>query len=569
MAENKLPARDPMEQSSKKVRRKSHPGKLSKSFQRKLTTSKTSTNRETECEQSIKKAKKKSCPTKAKAKTDDKCPSDKEISFIKEIRVKKLKKDSSEAASEKEKTLKKAGEEKEDRTKKSSTMTRCEHAWPQPADAEALKDTPKPWKRPMPQPHEVEWYYTRMPTWYIEEKMLRNPGDFLVSREHSNKMRLSIMTNEPGNPMSHHPIEFTLTRQVKHDRNFYYRIVGTVLQANSIWNLIEAYQKSQMNILRHNLNRDVELLNGVLPCLGCLYGQTEYSFHYIQIKAAEDLVYGEQICKGETSTIYKATRYIRTHATDKNPKERPVLLKELDEYNEEVLDQIYREMHIVNTIRHKIGWNTVLNIEAIMCIKKPYVICYKLCKGGSLMQFFETHKDESDVNTKLAILEDLACTMYQIIEMGILHCDLSARNVFVDLKDMGEKPKPIFYISGFRFAVMAKTKKVDPNKIGNARFCAPEVHTTETMTEESEVFSFALLMCETLSGELPFKSVDNKDIKQVLRDTPELRPEIPDSVPKEVAALICEAYSGNPEKRPKMKDLWRRLRNFNKDHKKP
>ncbi|KAK0406938.1 hypothetical protein QR680_018901 [Steinernema hermaphroditum] len=549
---------DVFEQSSKKVRKKPNTKNAKSSMQRK------SNRRESECEQSIKKTKKKPVPIRKSAmgKAEGEQQDEKEVEIVKEVRVKKRKKEGSEGS---DRIVKKSMEVEQH--SKNSVMKKCEHAWPTAADMEALKDTPKPWKRPMPAQNEIEWYYSRMPTWFIEEKMLRNPGDFLVSRDHSNKMRLSVKTNEPNNPIYHHPIEFTITRQVKNDRNYYYRLVGTVLQANSIWNLIDQYQKS-ISVFRHNTNRDAELLNGVLPCLGCLYGSTEYSFHYIQVKSPDDLIYGEQICKGETSTIYKAMRLIYARLGDRNPRQRPVLVKELDEYNEEVLDQIYREMHIVNTLRHKIGWNTALNIEGICTIRKPYVICYKFCKGGALMQYIDEHKNEIDVKARLTILEDLSCTMYQIIEMGILHCDLSARNIFVDLKEMTMKnTKPIFYIGGFRFAVMAKTKKVNPDKLGNARWCAPEVYSTETLNEQTEVYSFAMLMLETLTGELPYKNVDNKHIKQVLKETPELRPEIPSWIPKDVSLLICDAYSGIPEKRPKMKELWRRLRTFNKEQK--
>uniref|UniRef100_A0A0M3HKB4 INCENP_ARK-bind domain-containing protein n=1 Tax=Ascaris lumbricoides TaxID=6252 RepID=A0A0M3HKB4_ASCLU len=56
---------------------------------------------------------------------------------------------------------------------------KCEHTWPTPADIAGLKGKPRSqWVRPEPQTmQEIDCYFGRIPQWYIEEKLLKEPGE--------------------------------------------------------------------------------------------------------------------------------------------------------------------------------------------------------------------------------------------------------------------------------------------------------------------------------------------------------------------------------------------------------
>uniref|UniRef100_A0A0M3JXJ2 Non-specific protein-tyrosine kinase n=1 Tax=Anisakis simplex TaxID=6269 RepID=A0A0M3JXJ2_ANISI len=263
---------------------------------------------------------------------------------------------------------------------------KCEHRWPTPTDIQKLKGKPRSqWIRPEPQHlRDIDCYFGRLPQWYIEEKLLKEPGEFLLSRGHDNKLRLSIKSNEqPDYPCVHLPIEFVQTNQVRGDRNMYYRITNTLVQSRSLWGLIQAYRTSNNNILRQNVKRDVELREEVIPCQGCKYVKKEYSFMFVQVRSMDEIAIGDLICESDRSKIYKATRTIIRKGVIADSFERPIILKELKDYSIGVFDDIYREMHIVNTIRHQIGWDTALNVEAVITLSKPYYIAYKMCKCGS------------------------------------------------------------------------------------------------------------------------------------------------------------------------------------------
>ncbi|VDM16116.1 unnamed protein product [Wuchereria bancrofti] len=71
---------------------------------------------------------------------------------------------------------------------------------------------------------------------------------------------------------------------------------------------------------------------------------------------------------------------------------------------------------------------------------------------------------------------------------------------------------------------MAKTKEVDPNKLPNKRWLAPEVLTTKLLTLESDVFAFAFLMYEVLTMKIPHETIEDKNILEYIAKNPYVRP---------------------------------------------
>lgn len=64
---------------------------------------------------------------------------------------------------------------------------------------------------------------------------------------------------------------------------------------------------------------------------------------------------------------------------------------------------IVREMHIVQTIRFKIGVNTVVNVEGIVTVQKPFHVLYKVCSEGSLMEYLKAHVEDVQVKEKFLV----------------------------------------------------------------------------------------------------------------------------------------------------------------------
>uniref|UniRef100_A0A7E4WE11 Protein kinase domain-containing protein n=1 Tax=Panagrellus redivivus TaxID=6233 RepID=A0A7E4WE11_PANRE len=594
-------SKDPLGQSAKRSKKKSEKNdelgtSQSRKTRKKKAPEKKSPNKEPEkpAENLERSTKKKKTPSHSRASNRQRAPSARErkkntpedvekkqiksaspkletdFKVIEAINVKKLRKS--------DKTV----EDIEDDTKKALLANpksiregtkKCVHMWPTPADLEKLKDTPKPWSIPhQRQTQNLEYFLGRMPQWYIEEKFLKHPGDFTISRDAYNKYILSVKTKEPGNPCAHFVIEFAETQLVRNDRNYYHRIVGTVPQSNTVQGLINKYRGSTTNMLKQNTKRDAELLIPILPCQSCIYSRQEYNYHYVFVRNPKDVTTKEVFSKGDGYKLFRGTRSIRLPTVTESVIVRDVVIKEFDAQTVETLEIIFREMHIVQTIRFKIGLNTVVNIEGIVTVQKPFHVCYKLCSEGCLLQYLEKHDDDLKKKDKTGILTELACTMYQVHKLGYIHCDLCAKNIFVDIKkptaktskEAAEPKKPRYYIGGWSHAIMEKTKKFELDKHSKLsyRYLAPEVFKDKELNESTDVYAFGLMIYETFTRKKPFHDVEDKDIKKHLEENPEDRPSLPDSISKSIQDLITECVDADPEKRPKMVDVWRKLRDI-------
>lgn len=446
---------------------------------------------------------------------------------------------------------------------------RCMHQWPTPADlARYAGRMPNEQEAPS-KTTEIDFYYARMPTWFIEEKMLKHPGDYLLTRNENNDFVLSVKSHEKGNPVVHLQIAWEETKQIRGDRNKYYRVKGTVLQNSTVFGLIQAYRKSMVNALKQNTSREVQLLNPVLPCQGCLYTKSEYYLQWLLIRDLSELQMGDKIYENPQRKVFKATRTLRDKALLVDvPRTKQVVVYEYSDKSAEKLDAIYRELHIVHTVRFKLGWDTALKVEGIMaCPNRPLYVVYKYCEYGSLKQYLIQHRERLAYAERLFILCDLACTLYQMIALGVLHCNLRAKNIFVDRKEREKPPRMAYYIGGFQHATMVKkgeplAKKVDPKKVHSARWQAPDVHKTGVFNEATEVYSFGMLMFEVLTVELPFKEIPKDQIANAIISNPDKRPEIPDTIPEETAKLMQKCWHMDPAKRPTTKDLWRTMRDI-------
>lgn len=161
----------------------------------------------------------------------------------------------------------------------------------------------------------------------------------------------------------------------------------------------------------------------------------------------------------------------------------------------------------------------------------------------------------------------MACTLHHCQKLQIIHGNLRAKNVFVDIKEDAENKtsKVVYYVGGYQYASMGsksvilppknitfpfilieqlssqlshdkadlldffteavcRSKKVDPTKVANKRWLAPEVFTTKVLTPETDVFAFAYLMYEVMTLEVPFPKIKTEDILEYIARNPEARP---------------------------------------------
>lgn len=93
--------------------------------------------------------------------------------------------------------------------------------------------------------------------------------------------------------------------------------------------------------------------------------------------------------------VYEGMRTIREKAMLVDiPIVRPVIVYEYADKSAEQLDAIYRELHIVQSVVYKLGWNTALEVEGIMASpNNPLCVVYRYCRFGSLKRHLLAHRD--------------------------------------------------------------------------------------------------------------------------------------------------------------------------------
>jgi len=170
------------------------------------------------------------------------------------------------------------------------------------------------------------------------------------------------------------------------------------------------------------------------------------------------------------------------------------------------------------------------------------------------------------------ILLQIAEAMNYLHENGVMHRDLKANNVLINvvesadgqlssssvqvkLTDFGQ-PKLKLHDSGYTTPM-----------VGATRWRAPEVfeveQNREKYTKSADVYSFSMVCFEVLNGDVPFKDKPLVTLLENIRDG--VRPQLPDVdyCPDYLSALIEKCWAPNPVERPRFPTIWQLLVDYN------
>ncbi len=157
------------------------------------------------------------------------------------------------------------------------------------------------------------------------------------------------------------------------------------------------------------------------------------------------------------------------------------------------------------------------------------------------------------------IMLQVAEAMNYLHEMGVIHRDLKATNVLINvLEDQDGRLSSTSVQTKLADFGESKSKLHDSGfttrQVGTTRWRAPEVFEDEAnrekYTKSADVYSFAMLFFEVLTGEIPFKGVLLTNFLQCIRNG--MRPPLPpvEYCPGYLSALIEKCWATNPAERP-------------------
>ncbi|KAK9850773.1 hypothetical protein WJX84_012168 [Apatococcus fuscideae] len=208
--------------------------------------------------------------------------------------------------------------------------------------------------------------------------------------------------------------------------------------------------------------------------------------------------------------------------------------------------EFLQEVAIMRKVRHK---NVVQFIGA--CTKKPNLcIVFEFMAGGSI--YDHLHKGgRLSIPQALKISVEVARGMDYLHKRRIIHRDLKAANLLMD--EVGTVK-----IGDFGVARVLDSAGVMTAETGTYRWMAPEVIEHSPYNHQADVFSFAIVIWELLTGRVPY--ADMTPLQAAVGVVQKgLRPPIPANCPPALATLMQDCWVRNPKDRPSFEILKHRM----------
>ncbi|KAG0597962.1 hypothetical protein M758_12G033600 [Ceratodon purpureus] len=166
-------------------------------------------------------------------------------------------------------------------------------------------------------------------------------------------------------------------------------------------------------------------------------------------------------------------------------------------------------------------------------------------------------RDESAI----LIMLQIAVAMEELHNHNILHRDLKASNVLVNLMDGNDDDACFDPWHDDELIQCAVTDfECSVGVVGTGYWRAPEVLAAlkggnsypMVYSKQADVYSYAMTCYEILTGRIPFEGRPRTDYKFVLAGQ---RPLLPDCIRTDLKALICRCWMADPAQRPTFAEI--------------
>eukprot|EP01118_Nematostelium_gracile_P008530 TRINITY_DN2829_c0_g1_i1.p1 TRINITY_DN2829_c0_g1~~TRINITY_DN2829_c0_g1_i1.p1 ORF type:complete len:328 (+),score=82.14 TRINITY_DN2829_c0_g1_i1:74-1057(+) len=242
------------------------------------------------------------------------------------------------------------------------------------------------------------------------------------------------------------------------------------------------------------------------------------------------IIENKPIGKGSFGEVFRGT-YHGTSVAIKVIKERKRMTKKMIECFE-------NEAKIMQTLRHP-------NIVLFMGITDNHGIVSEYCDNGDLYKIIHLNKKVHSVGEVMKIMKGVASGLSYLHAKKIIHGDVKSQNILMDVNNV---PKVAdFGYSKTKNSTLSMTQHI----AGSPIYMAPEVLREEPYNIKADVYSFAILMWEMMSNDLPFSDFSYHQLFRRVGMNGE-RPIIPSTTPIDVVQLITACWDQDATKRMTM-----------------
>ncbi|OHT01385.1 TKL family protein kinase [Tritrichomonas foetus] len=255
-----------------------------------------------------------------------------------------------------------------------------------------------------------------------------------------------------------------------------------------------------------------------------------------------DIELGQEIGSGQTGIV----RVGVIKSTDQTVAVKIIIKKTLTASE---LESFRREIYTLSVLNHPnllkfYGYTQ----EAPFCIITEYL------PKGSLYDIIHNSPQHLTPTRRSIIAVDVAQGLVYLHSQGIIHRDMKTLNVLINDQYRAR-------ICDFGMAKTRSEHQPMTGLIGTAHWMAPEVlMSTPTYDEKVDVYSFAIILWELLTGKVPYDDMSTANIAIHVVEQG-LRPQLPDNTPIAIRDLITKCWNSDPNKRPSMSSVLGELMN--------
>ena len=202
----------------------------------------------------------------------------------------------------------------------------------------------------------------------------------------------------------------------------------------------------------------------------------------------------------------------------------------------------------------------------------PNALVTEMAAHGDLASYLGHLSDigkELPLSHSLLISEQIADGMAAIHAAGIIHRDLAARNVMVFDMDVDDVSKTLVKVSDYGISVLGGGMgylRTSGNSLVPVRYMPPEAIRRRAWSNESDVWSFGVVMWEVFSnGDYPYGEIPSDEAVAVRVRDGTLRLTRPPSCPVNVWTMIERCWAVDRTQRPSFIQLKTKIQELRRE----
>ncbi|XP_050999264.1 sperm motility kinase X-like [Acomys russatus] len=218
--------------------------------------------------------------------------------------------------------------------------------------------------------------------------------------------------------------------------------------------------------------------------------------------------------------------WVAVKVLERGEKNDSIIMTEIDIIKSLDHPNIIKLFHIIETrehtymvMEHAAGGDLVSHIEKVGCLQEE-----------------ETHR----------IFTQMVCAVNYCHENSIAHRDIKPDNILLDGKGSVK-------LCDFGLAIKVTSGQRFKGFCGTLEYCAPEIFTdVEYDAQANDIWSMGVVLYTMVTGRFPFEAKTYSQMKERM-----LNPQysIPSTLSQNIANLIVQLFTVDPERRPKICDI--------------